>query len=191
MKALGGLKEDKEMSLRKVLFAMALAGGMLLPVASQAAVNYAVTALNMRTGPGTGYARVAVIPGGGAVQVYNCSGSWCNVNWRGRVGWVSARYLSGSYAPRRYYNTPAPYYYGGYPYSGFSFFFGAPYYNYGYYRPRYYNRYRYYPRARYYPRGRYYGGYPAGGYRGGYGGGYGGYRNFGGAPKMSGPGYGN
>lgn len=155
------------MSLRKVLFALALTGGLLLPAAVQAAVNYTVTALNMRTGPGTGYARITVIPAGGAVQVYNCTRSWCKVNWRGRVGWASARYLSGSYAPRRYYRTPAPYYYGGYPYSGFSFFFGSS--------PRYYNRRHYRShsrqRHRYYgPRYRHYRGSPTGGYRGGYGG---------------------
>ena len=163
MRALGGLMEDKQMSLRKVLFALALTGGLLLPAAAQAAVNYAVTALNMRTGPGTGYARVTVIPGGGAVQVYHCArgGRWCQVNWRGRVGWVSARYLASGYAPRRYYRapsryyyTPAPYYYGGYPFSGFGFYFGTSprYYGHRHYRPRYYSHHRY---GGYRPRGIY------------------------------------
>lgn len=50
--------------------------------------------LNLRSGPGTGYRPIAVIPRGHPVQVHRCAPSWCNVNFRGIVGWASARYLA-------------------------------------------------------------------------------------------------
>ena len=176
------------MSLRNVLIGLGFAAGLLLPAAAQAAASYAVSSLNLRAGPGTGYGRIAVIPAGGRVEIYTCTAgsAWCNVNFAGYVGWASGRYLAGIAPVRRYYRPAPPPYYAPYPSTGFSFFFGAPSYNYGYHPRRAYPRYRHAPNYGYYG-GRAYGG----GYYGGYGGGYGRYPNFSGAPKLPSAGFGN
>ena len=51
------------------------------------------TDLNMRTGPGTEYGVVTVIPGGATVDVAGCGGGWCDVAWAGYSGYASAGYL--------------------------------------------------------------------------------------------------
>lgn len=55
--------------------------------------------LRLRTGPGVGYEAVGGIPSGacGVVRAGGCRGSWCQVSWQGRIGWVNASYLD----PRR------------------------------------------------------------------------------------------
>lgn len=106
--------------------------------------------LNMRTGPGTNYGVVTVVPEGDVVDIISCSGSWCRVRYGGRTGWVSAAYLGDTAvaaAPRRrviveeepvYVAPPVVY--------GAPLLFGAPYlgsrvyrdrYDRGYYGPRY------------------------------------------------------
>ena len=49
--------------------------------------------LNMRTGPGTGYARVLTIPAGAQVQVLETSGGWDKVVYNGSTGWSSNEFL--------------------------------------------------------------------------------------------------
>lgn len=99
--------------------------------------------LNMRTGPGTNYGVVTVVPEGDVVDIISCSGSWCRVRYGGRTGWVSAAYLGDTAvaaAPRRrviveeepYYAPPVVY--------GAPLLFGAPYYA----QRRYYGGNRYY-----------------------------------------------
>jgi uncharacterized protein YraI len=79
-----------------------LIGGIgALTLASAAAANSpAVTTgdLNIRSGPGTGYAVVGVIPAGHSVSVANCvaGGSWCAVDFAGTHGWSSASYITGA-----------------------------------------------------------------------------------------------
>ncbi|MCF4099036.1 SH3 domain-containing protein [Maritalea mediterranea] len=61
------------------------------------AVNYtarATVALNVRSGPGTGYRVVDALYRGERVNVERCSGSWCYITHDGPDGWVAARYLS-------------------------------------------------------------------------------------------------
>lgn len=53
-----------------------------------------VTSLNLRNGPGTGYARIATIPAGAPVDVKGCRGGWCGVVWQGRKGYASQRGLA-------------------------------------------------------------------------------------------------
>src|SRR5690606_14259829 len=85
----------------RVLIA-AIFGLFLFGSAAQAAVDAFTTGnLNMRRGPGTGYARIVTLPVNAGVTVYGCSGSWCEVRWGRYRGWVSARYLD--HQPRRYY----------------------------------------------------------------------------------------
>jgi hypothetical protein len=73
------------------------AGAVLLFSGSIAAAAPATVSidLNMRAGPGTEYGVVATIPAGATVDVGGCTGSWCEVNFRGASGFASASYLSG------------------------------------------------------------------------------------------------
>ncbi|MBB4053448.1 uncharacterized protein YraI [Devosia subaequoris] len=54
----------------------------------------ATVALNVRSGPGTGYRAVDVLDRGERVQVERCQSGWCRINHNGPDGWVSARYLA-------------------------------------------------------------------------------------------------
>lgn len=83
------------MTLRSTLVAGAIAVGVLAPVAAQAA--YVTGSVNLRTGPGTQYARILTIPAGARVSVAGCS-SWCSVNYAGTRGYVSASYVAGGRA---------------------------------------------------------------------------------------------
>lgn len=70
---------------------------LLLSAGAAAAYPATVTGnLNMRSGPGTGYRVLDVLPPGTVVDVRGCTGSWCDIG----TGWVSASYLArGGYAP--------------------------------------------------------------------------------------------
>lgn len=84
------------MALSKKLMAGGLAALALLATAGSAFAAPAVATgnVNVRSGPGTGYARVDVLTRGQQVDVQYCRGSWCFVEKRGPDGWVSANYLS-------------------------------------------------------------------------------------------------
>ena len=103
----------------------ALVIGILPNIAEAAWSGYTTAWVNQRSGPGTNYAVRTVIPAGSPVTVFSCTGrnTWCDVDWRGRRGWVSGRYLAfGSYyaPPPTYEPYPYPYYY---PAPGFFFGF--------------------------------------------------------------------
>lgn len=92
-------------NVKKTALTAALATAMIL---GMTAVSLAVSAVatgdvNVRRGPGTGYAIVDQLYDGEDVDVDRCTGGWCWVEHPGRDGWVSARYLSrdGGY-DRRY-----------------------------------------------------------------------------------------
>ena len=57
--------------------------------------------VNLRTGPGMDYARIATIPAGARVQILRCP-RWCEVVYAGRRGWASAAYIArgGRAVPR-------------------------------------------------------------------------------------------
>ncbi|MDP2409930.1 MAG: SH3 domain-containing protein [Pseudolabrys sp.] len=80
---------------------LVLTAGLLLGSASIAAAAPAlVTAdLNLRSGPGTNYGVVNVLPGGSTVDVLSCSGSWCRVGWGNSVGFASRSYLDVAGGP--------------------------------------------------------------------------------------------
>ena len=66
---------------------------------TQVSVSLSSGSLNVRTGPGTGYARAASLYSGETVLLLSSSGAWSRVLYHGtKTGWVSARYLSG-YSP--------------------------------------------------------------------------------------------
>lgn len=101
-------------NLRSLMIAGLFAAAAVLPGAASAASGYATGSVSLRTGPGTQYSRILAIPAGGALEVYRCA-SWCNVNYRGYVGWVSARYISSG----TYYRAPTTMYRQSPPRSGY------------------------------------------------------------------------
>ena len=54
--------------------------------------------LNMRTGPGTSYSVILVIPKGSTVTVTEYSGVWAKVNYSGKTGYCHTSYLKDSTA---------------------------------------------------------------------------------------------
>ena len=86
-------------------YALATVAALMLTAgAASAAPGVATGNVNLRTGPGTGYARVATIPAGARVEVLRCA-RWCEVVHAGRRGWASAAYIARGYrgvAPGRY-----------------------------------------------------------------------------------------
>jgi len=73
--------------------------GLLSAVATaQAKDATTATALNLRDGPGTSYARIATMPAGSPVKVKGCRQGWCGVVWRGRKGYASQQGLALGYA---------------------------------------------------------------------------------------------
>jgi uncharacterized protein YraI len=102
-----------------MIAAGALAAALVIPAAAQAAwYGVAATTVNLRLGPGTGYGRVAVVPAGARLTVFQCGG-WCQVRFAGMTGWINARYVAGGggvYAPGRIIVGPPPSYWDpGYP----------------------------------------------------------------------------
>jgi uncharacterized protein YraI len=86
--------------LASALFALA-AGA----TAASAATAYASSTVNVRSGPGTGYAVVGVLRPGQRVDIDYCKGSWCVIQQRGPDGWVNANYLNADrYRDRDYYD---------------------------------------------------------------------------------------
>lgn len=72
-----------------------LAAGLLALSTGMASAFPAVVEndLNLRAGPGTAYHVIDVMPGGAAVQAWNCDGGWCRVNYGGQTGYASRSYL--------------------------------------------------------------------------------------------------
>jgi hypothetical protein len=83
------------MRARTVLFAGIFALLMVASSAADAATAWTKRSLNLRTGPGTIYAKITTMPAGARIEAFNCA-SWCEVFYRGYHGWASARYISFS-----------------------------------------------------------------------------------------------
>ena len=94
------------MPLSPRLVALAASATLIVATAqATAAPGVAKGAVNLRTGPGTKYARVATIPAGAPVNVLRC-GRWCEVIYAGRRGWASAAYIARGATPRDYVLLP-------------------------------------------------------------------------------------
>lgn len=90
--------------LRTGAFVATLFGATAAAFANPALVT---TDLNLRTGPGSGYARITAMPDGAIVDVSGCvrGYNWCRVHWAGYDGWASSNYLAfrtGAYRGRPY-----------------------------------------------------------------------------------------
>jgi uncharacterized protein YraI len=93
------------MTLRPFVIAVGVMAGLSLQSAT-AAPGVAKGSVNLRTGPGTNYARIVTIPAGAPVNVLRC-GRWCEVIYAGRRGWASASYIArGAVVRRGYFALP-------------------------------------------------------------------------------------
>lgn len=83
------------MKFRFLVVAAAAFGAALMSVVPASAYPAQSTvALNVRSGPSTGYGVVDVLYQGEVVDVRSCSGGWCAITHNGPDGYVSGRYLT-------------------------------------------------------------------------------------------------
>jgi uncharacterized protein YraI len=76
---------------------LAAAAALLLTTGIAGAATVAANAdLNVRSGPGTQYPIIGVIPDGGSAFSSGCRYGWCHVDYRGLRGWSSSAFLTGS-----------------------------------------------------------------------------------------------
>lgn len=61
----------------------------------QSMVYYSTTTLNLRSGVGTGYPVILVLPKGAHLVSQEVSGGWHKVSYGGQTGWASGTYLRG------------------------------------------------------------------------------------------------
>ncbi|MGD9740771.1 MAG: SH3 domain-containing protein [Bauldia sp.] len=84
--------------LTRGLLVAALATAPLLaqPASAQDSQARVTSDLNARSGPGTNYAVLFVLPRNAVVSVFDCTPgpAWCQVSYQNRVGWASASYLA-------------------------------------------------------------------------------------------------
>lgn len=92
--------------------AAVLAAGLLVPAVASAAPAMVSSTINVRSGPGAGYARLVTLPAWTAVDAGPCRAGWCQVRKGGNSGWVSARYIR--FGARGYAVRSAPAYVSGY-----------------------------------------------------------------------------
>ncbi|MEI4480643.1 MULTISPECIES: SH3 domain-containing protein [unclassified Phyllobacterium] len=89
------------MDYKRLYLAFALGFVFLVSAEAAHAANAFTTAnVNLRTGPGTSYGRVATLAPGVRVEVLTCQSNWCRVGRQGIRGWVSASYLEHARAER-------------------------------------------------------------------------------------------
>jgi len=81
--------------MKKLVITGAIAAlGSLAAVASATAYeSWALSAVNVRSGPGASYGVVGHLYAGEEVDVTACQSGWCAVQSAGPSGWVSAGYL--------------------------------------------------------------------------------------------------
>ena len=77
------------------LVAMLATGSMMIlsPLSANAETATTTQNVNLRSGPGTEYERLATLAAGIRVDILKCETSWCRVAGQGIRGWVSAGYL--------------------------------------------------------------------------------------------------
>lgn len=101
--------------MKRLIKSAIIAVALFSATAAHAANAIVTTNLNLRTGPGTNYPSVGSIPNGARVDVSGCTSGygWCQVNYAGRFGWASSRYLavregsSGNYSNNNFGTTAA------------------------------------------------------------------------------------
>ncbi|MFT4197612.1 MAG: SH3 domain-containing protein [Pseudoxanthomonas sp.] len=81
---------------RYALLGALLAAAAFAPAAlAQVHPGYTNRSANLRSGPDVGYPRILTLPPGAPVTIFGCvdDWSWCDVQYRGERGWLSAGLL--------------------------------------------------------------------------------------------------
>ncbi len=65
-----------------------------VPVSKTGTLNTDGTSLNMRSGPGTGYGKLASIPGNAVLTITGEENGWYKTSYNGAVGYVSSEYVT-------------------------------------------------------------------------------------------------
>jgi uncharacterized protein YraI len=74
---------------------LASGAALLLSAGAAAAAPATVQSdLNVRSGPGAQYQVVGTVQGGETVDVAGCTGSWCQISFRGGTGYANQNYLA-------------------------------------------------------------------------------------------------
>ena len=89
------------MFTKSLCFVGALAGTLVWSAAAFAAPGEKTTTVDLRAGPGTGYAVIGKIPAGAPVSIVRY-GRWCELAYAGREGYVSPTAVVAEYAPAPY-----------------------------------------------------------------------------------------
>ncbi|WP_183647454.1 SH3 domain-containing protein [Brucella daejeonensis] len=88
---------------KRIPGAVLAAAVLVTPAVASAASAHVSASVNIRSGPGANYARLATLPAGATVNAGSCSRGWCRIYNGSRVGFVSARYVRfGSYSGPAY-----------------------------------------------------------------------------------------
>ena len=64
-----------------------------LPLSAHAELAKTTQNVNLRTGPGTEYDKLATLAAGIRVDILKCQPNWCRIAGQGIRGWVSSGYL--------------------------------------------------------------------------------------------------
>ena len=95
----------QEAAMKWLVITAVLASTLVLTPAAnaQSRYGYAVTNVNLRSGPDLGYPGIAVVPVGDEVLVQGCldDWSWCDVSWQGLRGWMAGGLIEYDYADGR------------------------------------------------------------------------------------------
>ncbi|WP_332065660.1 SH3 domain-containing protein [Bartonella sp. CB189] len=86
-------------------------GGSVSYVNARTVAHVAAGQAVLRTGPAKTYKIIAIAPVGAKVKINGClpNKSWCSLQYNGRVGWTSARYLNVNNIPTVFFKQPMHY----------------------------------------------------------------------------------
>jgi hypothetical protein len=79
-------------SLRLSVILAGLFIGLAAPSA-HAYPAFTIDSVNLRAGPGVSFARLTTIAADTPIEVFNCRGSWCRVDYLSYAGWVSEAFI--------------------------------------------------------------------------------------------------
>ena len=106
---------ERKMKLRNLIIGAATAALLAVPTMAMAAWGHVTGNVNLRTGPGTNYARITTLPAGASVFVNGAAGNgWVNVRYGNVTGYVSGNYVTTNVVrprpvpPRRGFFRPPP-----------------------------------------------------------------------------------
>lgn len=82
-----------------MIMGLAVLAGLATASVAEARTVTPITNLNVRSGPGTQYPVLGVLPVGSKAWVGTCTNGWCAVKLGGLAGWSSASYLEAHIRP--------------------------------------------------------------------------------------------